>query len=370
MPNNEEQEFCVCKFCNNETKKSDGSLQYYEGNAVFICDDCKQECVFCERCDDIIQDGDQECVNDVIICSSCFENDTSYCDYCNECYFTNELTEHNDYYLCPSCYDAIEEEEEEDDYNIHNYTYLPHLTFYKNKIKDKTDKCLYFGIELEVENIKKFNSIDQFIYNNIENEDIIFCKADASLEYGFELVSHPFTFNWWKDNRQYFDDLLQNLKNSGFRSYNTTSCGIHIHMSLNMFKTMHLYKFQKFIYNNDNFIIGISQRNRNALSSWADISDSNNSVLIAKAKDKINNYNRHTAVNISDENETVEIRIFRGTLCFNSFQKNIQFCDALFYFSNDNNLKNCTPKNFYNYIKNNKNYQELQQFIERKNLCV
>ena len=61
----------------------------------------------------------------------------------------------------------------------------------------------------------------------------------------------------------------------------------------------------------------------------------NDSSLIYKAKKKDGNSERYVAINLKNS-QTIEIRIFRGTLNFNSFMKNIEFAHALFMYTKEN----------------------------------
>ena len=62
---------------------------------------------------------------------------------------------------------------------------MPHQTFHN----------LHMGIELEVENDQELAG-DYLLSLGSSQEDF-YLKSDGSIEDGFEIVSHPFTMEYW-----------------------------------------------------------------------------------------------------------------------------------------------------------------------------
>jgi hypothetical protein len=112
-------------------------------------------------------------------------------------------------------------------------------------------------------------------------------------------------------------------------------------------------------------VTSISQRKAEKLERWAAIDDENDDSIIYKAKKKSGNNKRYVAVNLQNSH-TVEIRIFRGTLNYMSFLKNIEFCYALFNFTRDS--KETTVDAFKDYVSMSNEYAMLKKFIKLKNL--
>jgi hypothetical protein len=75
---------------------------------------------------------------------------------------------------------------------------------------------------------------------------------------------------------------------------------------------------------------------------------------------------RHEAINLMNK-ETVEFRIFKGTLKPQSFFKALEFCDALLHFCllGNNSISYCkSVPNFIKYVEENrKDYPHLWAFI-------
>jgi hypothetical protein len=254
-------------------------------------------------------------------------------------------------------------DEPEEDGCIENYSYKPYPKYFITNNESFKDSPLFMGIELEIENEKC--SIKNGEMSNILDDSHLYFKTDGSLSDGFEIVTHPLTFEWIKENKSKFSEMLHSCKDNGFRSYDSTTCGMHIHLSKKNFGAWHLYRFLKFFQENKEFIIAISQRKIDNLKRWANLEDETNDTLIYKAKRKDGNNSRYVAINLCNS-QTIELRIFRGTLNENSFFKNIEFAHSLYVFSRDYTEMNIA--NYKKFISDNSEYSHLSKFIKLKNL--
>jgi hypothetical protein len=278
------------------------------------------------------------------------------------------------YYWESDCeyHDEPENEEEDDDDDeddsdmdsacINSYSYRPLMKFHK--LSNENENTPFFGIELEVERKNSNGLKHRYMAGLIDHEHWYF-KTDGSLTDGFEIVTHPMTFNYIKQSEKTFTDSMKLLVENGYNSYDANTCGMHIHISKNNFTTWHLYRFLKFFVENKEFIVAISQRKMEKLKKWANIEDDSDSSLIYKAKKKDGNSERYVAINLKNS-QTIEIRIFRGTLNINSFMKNIEFADALFMYTKEN--KEISLDGFKSYIETSCDYSNLKKFIKLKNL--
>ena len=256
-----------------------------------------------------------------------------------------------------------DDEDEDDEYSLINgYSYKPSPKYYR--LNNDNDKTPFFGIELEVERRNSNEIRHSEMAEKIQNDHWYF-KTDGSLTDGFEIVTHPLTFNYIKQCEKTFEDSLRMLADNGYNSYNANTCGMHIHITKKCFSTWHLYRFLKFFVENKEFIVAISQRKLEKLKKWANIEDDSENELIYKAKKKDGNNERYVAVNLRN-NATIEIRIFRGTLNFNSFMKNIEFAHSVFMYTKENN--EISLNGFKEYLKYSKDYSNLKKFISLKNL--
>lgn len=292
----------------------------------------------------------------------------SYMEYHDLVWDVNGRIAHTDdlwYWESDGEYHYNPESDEEDEDNgtiINGYSYKPSPKYYR--LNNDNDKTPFFGIELEVER-KNSNDIKHSEMAEMIENDHWYFKSDGSLTDGFEIVTHPMTFNYIKQSSQTFEDSLRLLIDNNYNSYNANTCGMHVHITKKCFTTWHLYRFLKFFVENKEFIVAISQRKMEKLKKWANIEDDNESELIYKAKKKNGNNERYVAVNLRN-NATIEIRIFRGTLNFNSFMKNIEFCHAVFMYTKESN--EITLNGFKEYLNYSKDYSNLKKFITLKNL--
>ena len=270
-----------------------------------------------------------------------------------------------EYHHSPESDDDDDDDDDDSDMNsacINSYSYRPSMKFHK--LSNENENAPFFGIELEVERKNSNGLKHKYMAGKIDHEHWYF-KTDGSLTDGFEIVTHPMTFNYIKHYENTFSDSLKLLVENGYNSYDANTCGMHIHISKNNFTTWHLYRFLKFFVENKEFIVSISQRKMEKLKKWANIEDDNDTSLIYKAKKKDGNSERYVAINLKNS-QTIEIRIFRGTLNLNSFMKNIEFAHSLFMYTKEN--KDISLDGFKSYIESSCDYSNLKKFINLKNL--
>lgn len=246
---------------------------------------------------------------------------------------------------------------------IFPYQYNPEtFIFYRLPEEKNWSNKLYFGVELEIEdrqNVKWHTVIGDL-------PEFVYCKSDSSLSNGFEVVSHPATFNWLKQHKLEWDKIL-NLRSKGFSSQETNTCDIHIHLSKVAFTPLHLYKFMKFIYKNKLFSSTIGQKTVNNCNGerCRKLLKYNQTGICKTARYKTNYHSdRYTAVNLQ-RNKTVEIRIFKGSLLPDIFWKNIEFCKALYDFTLNSDLETAkSVTKFRKFVRNNpKEFSHLIWFM-------
>lgn len=187
-----------------------------------------------------------------------------------------------------------------------------------------------------------------------ENTFVI-TKHDGSLTCGFEICSQPATLDehvkrW--DN--FFDKKPANLV-----SYETPNCGLHVHISRRPLNPLTVAKILVFTNdtNNTSFIETIAGRKQN---KYCVISQKRYGHVLVPA------VQRREAINLMNA-ETVEFRIFKGTLKRESFYKALEFCDAIVQFcmSCRHSIRHCRDKqHFIEYVGlRAKDYPHLHAFI-------
>lgn len=329
---------------------------------------------YCEGCDEYYHENDssEHVYGNTSFCNECFYENHTYCHQCDEAVHNDEsyYSEITNYDYCEYCYSDLHSHCENcgNDYwtedgcdcgvAIHNYSYKPNPIYFKHK-KEKSK--YYLGIELETESKGNRRQTCAEEINDIS--DLFYLKNDSSIEDGFEVVSHPFTQTWYEHNNKIFNELLETLRNNGFRSYNTTTCGIHIHITKSYLSGLDIAKLHLFFCQNEEFIKTISQRNPNNLNQWGKIKKDKKAIYDQSKKK--GGSERYTAINLQNHS-TIEFRIFRGTLNENSYHKNIEFVIAICRFVKRTSLQQLTVTQFYNFTKTDKNYKNLTKFMEAK----
>jgi hypothetical protein len=205
---------------------------------------------------------------------------------------------------------------------------------------------VYLGVEIEVDGGSE--DIETSIINaGLADNRLWYCKADSSLDNGFEAVSHPATFEYWQaQNFKWCDEL----RADGWRSYDTTTCGMHVHISRDYFSALDIYKLLVLFRNNKGFITRVSRRREDRLRQWAEINTGEMTTLTKKSKDKDANGNRYEAINLRNE-DTIEVRIFRGTLNVPSIKLNLAFVRLLSAYVKQASIKKLWAKHFIAWVK-------------------
>lgn len=228
-------------------------------------------------------------------CQSCYDD---YCNECDECsveYF-GDTYDH-------TCW------EDDDSPFIHNYSYKPRPFFFG-------EGKYHLGFELEVEARRNYPSTGAEMVCRSLGERV-YCKEDGSLSHGFEIVTHPHTlFEYQKE----FDwSSLDKLREEGFRSWDTETCGLHVHVSRTAFGNpnsredvlkvqAHELRFMKLIYDNSRQVQRLAGRSESSYATFAD-----RGKLISKVKFGNQSNGRYSAIN-TENDATLEVRIFRGSL--------------------------------------------------------
>tara|TARA_R110000796_G_scaffold168408_1_gene285356 strand:+ start:455 stop:1738 length:1284 start_codon:yes stop_codon:yes gene_type:complete len=291
-------------------------------------------------------------------------------------------------------------------HSVRNYSYKPDSRFHRVNTKKNEPltsfsgeskhgmPILHFGVEIEVDvhadqddydnNIvldgNNFASLTNIVGSAIPGTDLFYCKTDSSLsDDGIEIVSHPFSWNFWKTYGQsIYDTLFSTIRNSGYYSAEGSETGMHIHISKRAIKKSHLLKLLWFIYESPNFIELIAQRSSyfgmatydSLLGYTPDTFKLKVSKLTSVAKRRFSsNAERYTALNM-EPSESIEFRIFKGTLNIMTLSKAIEFIHSLLSYCAESSISDIVNKN-----NEEKRVDRYLQFLSRNqskymNLCL
>lgn len=313
-----EQEIHKCSVCGAEIELGDTGTIFDE---QFLCNHCLEEqTVICENCDARIWRTDAV---EGRICQNCYDDYYHRCHECDSLIHQEDVYYYDDYPYCRSCYECETESE-----GIHDYGYKPDPIFYG-------EGQPHYGVELEIDEGGEIHDRAEILMNivNFPNEHV-YCKHDGSLDDGFEIVSHPATLDYHL-NHIHWRELMDKARSMSYYSHSAGTCGLHIHINRaalgdtieeqeNTIARI-VFFFEKFWYK----VLRFSRRTEEQANHWA----SRYGGVIENPKDTLKNaktsgLGRYTAVNL-DNAFTVELRIFRGTLRYNTFAATLQFVDKL-----------------------------------------
>lgn len=379
----------VCNDCSESYPKEDMT----EINDVWVCENCIDSYSACDGCNRLVPNGILSGVGDENWCESCVDSNSFTCECCEERFNIDNVREVEGRCICENCYDnetsccngcgevyfnrhisgnGYCESCEEERGNDVEYTCCRDSQFdgeyHFYRLDNEPENLLYYGIELET------GTFDQELADNWDTEILdeipkeLFTKFDGTIFnnsgviQGVEIVSHPMTYKWLKTHPEVWNNILS-LRKKGLRSYSTDSCGMHIHLSKSYFTRDHLYKFMKMIYGFPDFNKLVSQRTYSQLNNWASLEDTED--LRQKAKDKYW-YRKFTAVNLCND-DTVEVRIFRGVLGKLSFWKNVEYVQAMIDFTKKTKIRNLTVENFLQFVWHKKaEFPNLYKWLVQK----
>jgi len=186
----------------------------------------------------------------------------------------------------------------------------------------------YFGVELEVEVAKgdrkeKVRSLNEIINDGTVGSKVFF-ENDSSLSHGFEIITQPMGLDSHTDLWKW----LKTDAKDGLLSHKTSTCGLHIHVSRALLTPLQISKIVFFINDPSNrgLIEAVARRYDNRFANFK-------TKKLGDAY-KADRRDRYQAINL-DSSETIEFRIFKGTLKYESIMAAIEFTNALVNFCND-----------------------------------
>lgn len=320
---NEREHICTCCSCLIDPE------EVFTFDNDELCGDCfEAETVTCSCCGTRLWNDDNAGDGSTPLCQRCYDRSYTTCEECgrvipyDDCYSIDGEDEN----YCYSCYERLTHNR-----SIRPYGYKPDPIFYGHASR-------YFGIELEIDDGGEDNSNAATLLK-IANEGSVrlYAKHDGSIHEGFEMVSHPMTLDFHK-NEMPWAEIMKKAVSLGYHSHQTTTCGLHIHVNRDSFGETEverdaciariLYFFEKFW----DELLKFSRRNRRQIERWAARygMKENPKDVLKHAKSSYGG-SRYSCVNLTNYS-TIEFRIFRGTLKYNTLIATLQLvnriCDA------------------------------------------
>lgn len=395
-----------CSVCDTDSNIDDLITTEYDS---MVCNDCVQ---VCERCDSVgsVDDCFHTVDGNDIWCESCTERRAYWCERCegynsDTSYYISDRSEHwcqncsdCNAYWCDDCdeynadgCDRCSEDPVSSDGSrlIHDYSYRPDAIFHSTN----KDERLFFGIEIEVEAKDDLRASAEYAHQ-LESMDLAYLKHDGSLNNGFEIVTHPMSHDFFKNEAGDFFAVMEGLRTQqGIRvkSWDTRTCGLHIHISRTGFNGgAHMHRFLNLVYSNPDFYSTLAGRTSDQWAKFTDIikreykRDANGDRIFSQDtgyeietkrtfKHKLDmdrNSDRYSAVNTLNR-ETLEMRIFRGSVNGDTIKSQLDLAHASVEYTRNLTVQDVTQgaltsDNFMWYIfKNESLYPELVTRIDK-----
>lgn len=356
--------FSFCRHCEQTFPVS-------EETVARVCPECLETlyCA-CDGCGELHHIDTSRIVHDTerILCPDCAATVATECECCHEIYseHTRFIRDHNGILRCPSCAEEYREcqgcgryfhysDMTEDDYGdifcwqcendvdymgVHSYSFKPEPKFHR--ISGEDDDSLVFGIELEMDGRDPEAAIKR-ITSKI-GEDWLYFKHDGSLNEGAELVTHPISPKHIlsEEGRAMWSFICRSAKAEGMRSHDTGTCGLHVHVNRDFFgngdarRDIAEYKLLTIMDRFFEPMAIFSRRRREQINHWAQRlqlpKTSDSWLLSSKSASRLSKNTRYYALNTTNRN-TIEFRIFRGTLRFETLMATFQLLAGICTFA-------------------------------------
>jgi Putative amidoligase enzyme len=340
---------------------------------------------------------------DIYITDERYRNHYYTCSHCDvivhedRAIYSDVTHEH---YCCSECcsedggYDSDEDEDDDDDSVIYGYS----TRIDRVKYWSADPGVRYFGLELEQEfpGASPRNEAGWAMDNIHRLDQVAIWKSDGSLSNGAELVTLPMTLQYWQGDNPVKALCANQRWRATARSHNTTTCGLHVHVSRNTIPEPVVAKIV-YLMNEPCMreIVTLVAR-RSATHSYATAQkkrwhsdencrdrygyDENGDPcvnppwrLARSAKDIYKKQQmqcgRYTPVNLTEH--TIEFRIFKGTLKWETVLASIEFCEAVISYCTQYGASKLNDRDFSAWLKSSvtrKTYPALRDYLELRTL--
>lgn len=348
--------FTHCRGCWDVHPRS----EMIEVDGEYICRNCERHYFRpCHQCGEvhytnnmsIVFMDDPRSTEHVYFCDNCLESNDSIwqCNHCGN-YFLGDSMRYQGFENACACKTCIATNGYNDgDINhwksprgVKNYGYKPMGCFCMAEGETApVNETIFLGYELEAEmDEEQWEYINEDCYGDPcdESADWVndtlgytYCKHDGSLDHGMEIVSHPATLAYHMSKTEDIKKLFKAMTNKGWRSHNVSTCGLHVHFSVKPVEDKNLFAIHNLLILVNRFwpyMVKFSRRTEAQLNHWAKRYLTGRIPYKDLKSYAKSGHDRRMAVNLTNEN-TVELRLFRGTLNPNSFMATLQFVQVL-----------------------------------------
>lgn len=341
-----------------------------------VCASCYEDYVYCDRCGDWVHSDDTYTGNGETYCEDCWDRVSETCDHCGDRFHMDDLADgmcascREDYSRCTDCGDIYNNEDLDDEGRcescrpdtVNRYDYRPR--FVKHGSPGP-----YFGVELEVDRDEGRPDNADHAQACIDRapDGFLYAKHDGSLDAGFELVSMPGSLDYHMRTANWGAVCKQALR-LGYRSHDVETCGLHVHIGRDAFDSdASIAKLLLLFDMHWEKILRFSRRTRDKADRWAARYSMKRTEDRQEAVEEVckatENTSRYCAVNLQNDN-TVEIRIMRGSLNTTTVLATIQWCAAMVRIVNENSLSDIVKMKWSDMCRVFNEYDHLKAYLK------
>jgi len=346
------------------------------------CADCAHRAAYqCRDCGDYftpafisLMGNDDDCV-----CDRCISNgDFVGCCDCGDIIHVDDAVYRDGDWYCDSCDPGEDEDEDASPSGVlRKYSYKPYPEFHLRKDED-VDSTLTFGVELEVDN---GNGAGRLCRELGELNQPIYMKHDGSLgSEGVEIVTHPCSLAYHAYELRWAA-IAKTCLGHDYSSHNTSTCGLHIHVGRAQMgntpeeRNHTAGKLVLLVNALWDKLVPFTRRDSTRLDRWAhrnnlphmdDLKVMSDAQLTKCALLTVTD-GRYQAVNLSN-GETVEFRIFRGTLKRDTLIASIQLVSNLTRYAMTHTPKECLTAAWSD-VLSVQEHKELKAYVLERGLA-
>jgi hypothetical protein len=266
-------------------------------------------------------DGDYVEMHDTqsgMVCPSCFDDDYVNCENCDE-YVHNDNAEYDDdtcEYTCSHC----QRQRPKVIAQYHDRNNEATRAVWNSAIYRRN---LFFGVELELK--AKPNSNNLQVISDAAKAHGFLAERDGSLDHqwGVEIVGPPMSM---QENADRWQSFLKAIEGHAVAWMAGTNYGMHVSFSRRTLSNLHAGKLLAFVHRHKSLCESIAGRSAN---EWCRFVSKKISYGADPSEDSGEKYE---ALAIR-RNSRWEMRIFRSTLLFGGFMRNLQFTQACIDFN-------------------------------------
>lgn len=369
------------------------------GDEVIVCDSCRDYYYhYCEDCEEWHHENNTRYVDsrDGYVCDECVDDHYIECDGCGRLFREDDDLMHYDEdeerSYCENCWhnhgrnrftgEVIRRyhggrDDSGDDVGDYDMDFLVSEKRYINPT---------IGTELEADEGGKDDDNAREILQTL-GENYCIASEDASLDDGFEIVSCPADLHHHK-NTINWEEALAKLRELGYKSHDCGTCGIHTHIDRDFFEDEEKNevdsKFIVTLQNNFWWLKKFSRRD-DANGTWEYCDLNTNNYLHANDKfdkesiknkqfiedNKTPRWCHRLSVNVTHTN-TVEIRLYRGTLIYETFIATIECSDLWARLVKGKTIEESVDIDLKDFVSlaEKLEYKEFLSYLNKRNISV